>query len=200
MWVNDDRMFVFWVNDVKKKKAIVLPMTLSPCALSANYDLGRLRIICLHACRFVVRLCSCQISNVSPNAEWKDKLGNVNAAYFPIQKKLKNEKSLGQILSHQARFCWNAIYYCSCIVCFDYKNGIAEASDMSLDISHVCFSARCPSALEQQRLAYIGMLGICFIICWHIKVTATWCLDTPEKAERKMSVLRDSVCHVPVDS
>lgn len=29
------------------------------------------------------------------------------------------------------------------------------------------------------------MLGIYFIICWQIKVAATWCLDTPEKAERK---------------
>lgn len=174
-------------------------MTLSSCALSANYDLGHLHVICLHACRFVVRLHSCQVSNVSPNAEWKDKLRNVNAAYVPIQKKMKNE-CLCQILSHQAQFCWNAIYYCSCIVCFNYKNGIAETSDMSLDVSHVCFSARHPSALKQQQLAYIGMLGICFIICWHIKVTATWCLDTPEKAERRMSVLQDSVCHVPVDS
>lgn len=59
---------------------------------------------------------------------------NVNAAYFPIQKKLKNEQ-LGQILSHQAERCWNAIYYSSCIVCIDYKNGIVKETDMSLAVS-----------------------------------------------------------------
>lgn len=123
---------------------------------------------------------------------------NVNAAYFQSRKswKMSNLARSWVIRPSAAGMPFIILLVLSAST---IKMGLLRRQICLWPYRNRLFSCKRCNCRPSRR-AYVGVLGIYVIICWHIKVTATWCLDTPQKAERKTSVLRDSVCHVPLDS